>query len=139
MKKFFIFVAWLALFVSTLEALKCHGLVRNYKNYTKFHTDTGEICSSLSNYCFSIDGRVNSVNNVYIAGCDELLKEADFVQLNLKCDNVSQISISTSSNKYGFKCCKDDMCNSGYIPKISLGFLCIVALSFIINFKFHLL
>lgn len=88
MNKFLILVTLSALFVFKLDALKCHGLVRNYKNYTKFHTDNGEDCSGLSKYCFFVSGVVDSVSGVYIAGCDELLAEPDFSQLHLNCSVI---------------------------------------------------
>uniref|UniRef100_A0A0N5BN84 Activin_recp domain-containing protein n=1 Tax=Strongyloides papillosus TaxID=174720 RepID=A0A0N5BN84_STREA len=135
MKLFIISVTFLTLFVTSLEGLKCHGLVKNFGNYSKFHTDTGEVCTSLSQYCFSVNGIVDTVKNVYIAGCDELLTEPDFKNLQLKCTGNTTININTASNKYAFTCCGNDMCNSSYTSKISLGFLCIIAISFFMNFK----
>uniref|UniRef100_A0A0K0FMR2 Activin_recp domain-containing protein n=1 Tax=Strongyloides venezuelensis TaxID=75913 RepID=A0A0K0FMR2_STRVS len=135
MKLFVISVTFLTLLVTSLKGLKCHGLVKNFGNYSKFHTDTGENCTSFSQYCFSVNGIVDTVKNVYIAGCDELLIQPDFKNLLLKCTGNTTTNINTASNKYAFTCCGYDMCNSSYTPKISLGFLCLIPIYFFMNFK----
>uniref|UniRef100_A0A0N4ZQG4 Replication stress response regulator SDE2 n=1 Tax=Parastrongyloides trichosuri TaxID=131310 RepID=A0A0N4ZQG4_PARTI len=68
-----------------IYSLKCHALVKNLKNITKYHTDEGEDCTALSKYCFILNGKVNSVDSVYVAGCDELLGEFHLSDLGIQC------------------------------------------------------